>query len=239
MQVKMLEQEVEELKAEKPHIDALSSSYVDGDMESLISQLAALRSERDGLSTQQTALQQELNSINLTLQQKQSSIDSLSSREEDLSALVASHESTLLDKDAKLKAAESKLKDVEAKGREADVRLKEFEELVGTLKEALDAKTSKEDETAAVVRAKDMEIDQLNSRFTREMGDVIEQNKELSRQVDELRMAGQVSRASTNRSSYFDLPFKRKLLLFMKKGSMPVIQNDTNLKTPLLLFKLK
>jgi CAP-Gly domain-containing linker protein 1 len=209
-QVKSLELEVEELRSEKAVLEATllrrdtsSSAGLNGlthvaateDLEPILAELSNAKSERDATITQNKLLQQQIDSLNSIMHQKQTAIEENASREESLASQVASQDNDLKEKTSRLLELETKLKESETKCAEAEILARENSELVKTLKEAVAAKTSKEDETAAVVNAKDMEIAQLEARLKRDLLEANEQTRELTRQVDELRLAGQVCHA--------------------------------------------
>lgn len=80
--------------------------------------------------------------------------------------------------------SEARLNDLQAK-------IDDDDHLIGKLKEAVDAKSTEVGENEGIIRAKDSEIGLLDSRLKEASAELEEVRRELTHQIDELRLAGQ------------------------------------------------
>ena len=143
-----------------------------------MSQLRTVKHEREMALLQASTVRNEVTSIQRTLDDKQAKLDSVSASHADLMTQV----NVLTDSN----------RDSEARMRDLNGTLEEKQSLIETLKQAVDAKSSKEGEAANAVKAKEAEISLLEARNKRAAAEFEEERKELMLQVDELRKAGQV-----------------------------------------------
>ena len=144
----------------------------------MMSQLRTVKHEREMALLQASTVRNEVTSIQRTLDDKQAKLDSVSASHADLMTQV----NVLTDSN----------RDSEARMRDLNGTLEEKQSLIETLKQAVDAKSSKEGEAANAVKAKEAEISLLEARNKRAAAEFEEERKELMLQVDELRKAGQV-----------------------------------------------
>ena len=130
--------------------------------------------------------------------------DELSTRVSTLEAAAKIQERTLAERESKIESLERVAKestldltqlktDSENRQKELQSRLEDNEIMLKNLKEILTAKEGQETESGAVLATKDKEIALLESRIEKTSKEWEEERMELQRQVQELRLAGQVS----------------------------------------------
>lgn len=162
-----------------PMIDttpAADTSVLYGKIEHLADERDSLTKERDELSARVSTLEVATKTQERILAERESKIQSLER---------AVKESTL--DLTQLKA------DSENRQRELQSKLEDNEVMLKNLKEVLTVKEGQETESGAVLAAKDKEIALLESRVEKTSKEWEEERTDLQRQVQELRLAGQVS----------------------------------------------
>ena len=167
--------------AHSPLIDitpAADTSALREKIEHLTNDRDSLTKERDELSTRVSGLETAAKTQERTLAERESKIESLER---------AVKESTL--DLTQLKT------DSENRQKELQSKLEDNEQMLNNLKEVLTAKEGQETESGAVLAAKDKEIALLGSRIEKTSKEWEEERIELQRQVQELRLAGQVRRS--------------------------------------------
>lgn len=164
---------------EMPVTPGAENSALQAELDDLTGQLKQHKEEHEAVVIQLTTARNEQASTQRMLDDKQTKLDSLAQS----NASLASQVTTLQDAN----------RENDAKVRDLGAMVEEKEALVLTLKEAVDAKTSKEGEAAAAIKAKDVEIGLLETRIKRAIAEFDDERKELLGHVDELRKAGQVS----------------------------------------------
>ena len=165
--------------AHSPMIDttpAAETSALREKVEYLTKERDSLAQERDGLSIRISTLEAAAKTQERTLAERESKIESLER---------AVKESSLDLNQLKT--------DSENRQKELQSKLEDNEEMLKNLKEVLSAKEGQETESGAVLAAKDKEIALLESRVEKTSKEWEEERIELQRQVQELRLAGQVS----------------------------------------------
>lgn len=134
--------------------------------------------------------------------------DEFSMRVSTLEAAAKTQERTLAERESKIEALERAVKestldltqlktDSENRQKELQSKLQDNEAMLKNLKEVITAKEGQETESGAVLAAKDKEIALLESRVEKTSKEWEEERTELHRQVQELRLAGQVNHSST------------------------------------------
>ena len=182
--------------ANSPMIDttpAADPSVSDEKIEYLTKERDSLTKERDELSTRVFALETTAKAQERTLAERESKIESLER---------AVKESTL-------DLAQLKV-DSENRQKELQSKLEDNEEMLKNIKEVLTAKEGQETESGAVLAAKDKEIGLLENRVEKISKEWEEERTELQRQVQELRLAGQVNRFSPSAPNNFAYPLLRQ-----------------------------
>ena len=165
--------------ANSPMIDitpAADTSTLREKVEHLTKERDSLSQERDGLAIRISTLEVSAKTQERTLAERESKIESLER---------AVKESTL--DLTQLKT------DSENRQKELQSKLEDNEQMLKNLKEVLTAKEGQETESGAVLAAKDKEIVLLESRVEKTSKEWEEERTDLQRQVQELRLAGQVS----------------------------------------------
>ena len=165
--------------ANSPMIDitpAADTSTLREKVEHLTKERDSLSQERDGLAMRISTLEVSAKTQERTLAERESKIESLER---------AVKESTL--DLTQLKT------DSENRQKELQSKLEDNEQMLKNLKEVLTAKEGQETESGAVLAAKDKEIVLLESRVEKTSKEWEEERTDLQRQVQELRLAGQVS----------------------------------------------
>ena len=130
--------------------------------------------------------------------------DELATRVSTLETAAKTQERTLAERGSKIESLERAVKestldltqlktDSENRQKELQSKLEDNEEMLKNLKEVLTAKEGQETESGAVLATKDKEIMLLESRVERVTKEWEEERTELQSQVQELRLAGQVS----------------------------------------------
>lgn len=166
--------------AHSPMIDitpAAESSVIREKVEYLTKERDSLTQERDGLSMRVSTLEAAAKTQERALAERESKIESLERAV----------------KEASLDLIQLKT-DSENRQKELQSKLEDNEEMLKNLKEVLTAKEGQETESGAVLAAKDKEITLLQTRTEKASKEWEEERTELQRQVQELRLAGQVSR---------------------------------------------
>ena len=182
--------------AKSPMIDttpAADPSVSDEKIEYLTKERDSLTKERDELSTRVFALETTAKTQERTLAERESKIESLER---------AVKESTLDLTQLKV--------DSENRQKELQSKLEDNEEMLKNIKEVLTAKEGQETESGAVLAAKDKEIGLLENRIEKISKEWEEERTELQRQVQELRLAGQVNRFSPSAPNNFAYPLLRQ-----------------------------
>ena len=182
--------------ANSPMIDttpAADPSVSDEKIEYLTKERDSLTKERDELSTRVFALETTAKTQERTLAERESKIESLER---------AVKESTLDLTQLKV--------DSENRQKELQSKLEDNEEMLKNIKEVLTAKEGQETESGAVLAAKDKEIGLLENRVEKISKEWEEERTELQRQVQELRLAGQVNRFSPSAPNNFAYPLLRQ-----------------------------
>lgn len=156
---------------------AVDTSALRDKIENLTKERDSLTQERDGLSTRVSTLEGAAKTQERTLAERESKIESLER---------AVKESTLDLTQFKT--------DSENRQKELQSKLEDNEQMVKNLKEVLTAKEGQETESGAILAAKDKEVALLESRIEKASKEWEEERTELQRQVQELRLAGQVSK---------------------------------------------
>ena len=121
-----------------------------------------------------------------------------------LEVSAKTQERTLAERESKIESLERAVKestldltqlktDSENRQKELQSKLEDNEQMLKNLKEVLTAKEGQETESGAVLAAKDKEIVLLESRVEKTSKEWEEERTDLQRQVQELRLAGQVS----------------------------------------------
>ena len=169
--------------AHSPMIDitpAADTSALHEKIEHLIEERNSLTKERDEFSIRVSTLEAAAKTQERTLAERESKIESLER---------AVKESTL--DLTQLKT------DSENRQKELQSKLQDNEAMLKSLKEVITAKEGQESESGAVLAAKDKEIALLESRVEKTSKEWEEERTDLQRQVQELRLAGQVGSSST------------------------------------------
>ena len=165
--------------AHSPMIDitpAAETSALREKFENLTEERDSLAHERDGLSMRVSILDAAAKTQERTLAERESKIESL-----ERAVKESSLDLTRLKTDS-----ENRQKDLQSK-------FEDNEQMLKNLKEVLTAKEGQENESGAVLAAKDKEIALLESRVEKTSKEWEEERSELQRQVQELRLAGQVN----------------------------------------------
>lgn len=188
LQVDRLKGQLEALEKENALLQAAAAHQPpspDGDVTVLQaeladakSQLQSVKDERNSLLSQLSSSKGEVTSLTRVSEDRQTKLETLTKSNTELTAQFAS-----------LQDAQ---RETEAKVKDLTSTVSEKDDLIQTLKSTLDAKTSKEGEASAAAKAKDAEIEHLQSRIKRAAADFDVERKELQYQVEELRNAGQV-----------------------------------------------
>ncbi|KAG8970030.1 hypothetical protein FRC03_011829 [Tulasnella sp. 419] len=174
----LLKNELELKNTEPPSTPPSETTPVNtAELDVLKDELEKLKAEHEGVLSKLQTSQQAVESHLRDIKEKEAKIDTLNVSAKETSSRVDALEGSLKETQSKLKDSEELIKDKDS--------------LISTLKEAVDAKASKEDETASALRAKDAEIELLESRIQKLMADFEEEKKYLNSQVNELRLAGQ------------------------------------------------
>ena len=129
--------------------------------------------------------------------------DEFSMRVSTLEAAAKTQERTLAERESKIESLERAVKesaldltqlktDSENRQKELQSKLQDNEAMLKSLKEVITAKEGQETESGAVLAAKDKEIALLESRVEKTSKEWEEERTDLQRQVQELRLAGQV-----------------------------------------------
>ena len=166
--------------AHSPMIDitpAAETSALREKVEYLTKERDSLTRERDALSTRVSALEAAAKTQERMLAERESKIESLERAV----------------KESNLDLTQLK-NDSENRQKELQSKLEDNEQMLKNLKEVLTAKEGQETESGAVLAAKDKEIVLLESRVEKSSKEWEEERTELQRQVQELRLAGQVSK---------------------------------------------
>lgn len=180
-QVESLEKEnslLQSAVASQPTVEQTDNTALQNELSDALKQVQVVKEERDTALSQLSTARNETASAQRIVEDKQAKIDSLSQSNTSLTTQVNGLQDSA-------REAETKTKDLTA-------IVDEKESLIKTLKEAVEAKAGKEDEAAAAIKAKDVEIGLLESRIKRAAADFDDERKDLLTQVDELRTAGQV-----------------------------------------------
>jgi len=168
--------------------------------------------------------------------------DEFSMRVSTLEATAKTQERTLAERESRIESLERAVKesaldltqlktDSENRQKELQSKLQDNEEMLKNLKEVITAKEGQETESGAVLVAKDKEIALLESRVEKTSKEWEEERTELQRQVQELRLAGQVSRFFyTPQVISLTINTDRKLLACMKSDWGTARRNAMNLK---------
>jgi len=133
--------------------------------------------------------------------------DELSARVSSLEAAAKTQERALAERESKIESLERTVKestldltqlktDSENRQKELQSKLEDNEQMLKNLKEVLTAKEGQETESGAVLATKDKEIVLLESRIEKTSKEWEEERTDLQRQVQELRLAGQVNHFS-------------------------------------------
>ena len=165
--------------ARSPMIDttpAADTPTLHEKIEHLTKERESLAKEREELSTRVSTLEMAAKTQERTLAERESKIESLERAVKE-SALDLTQLKT--DSENRQKELQSKLQDNEA--------------MLKNLKEVLTVKEGQETESGVTLAAKDKEIALLESRIGKTSKEWEEEKTELQRQVQELRLAGQVS----------------------------------------------
>ena len=165
--------------AHSPMIDttpAADTSTLHEKLEHLMEERNSLTRERDEFSIRVSTLEATIKTQERALAERESRIESLER---------AVKESTL--DLTQLKT------DSENRQKELQSKLQDNEAMLKNLKEVITAKEGQETESGAVLVAKDKEIALLENRVENNSKEWEEERTELQRQVQELRLAGQVS----------------------------------------------
>ena len=165
--------------ANSPMIDttpAADTSALNEKIEHLAGERDSLTKERDELSTRVSALETAAKTQERTLAERESKIESLERAVKESTLDLTQHKT-----------------DSENRQKELQSKLEDNEEMLKNLKEVLTAKEGQETESGAVLAAKDKEITLLESRMEEMSKEWEEERTELQIQVQELRLAGQVS----------------------------------------------
>lgn len=156
--------------------------------------------------------------------------DTFSTRVSALEATAKTQERTLAERESKVESLERAVKesaldltqlktDSENRQKELQSKLQDNEEMLKNLKEALTVKEGQETESGAVLAAKDKEIALLESRIEKSSKEWEEEKTELQIQVQELRLAGQVSLPPPPpRAILLTIAINRKPSACMKSG---------------------
>ncbi|KAG8956234.1 hypothetical protein FRC04_004311 [Tulasnella sp. 424] len=179
-QVESLEKEnslLQSAVASQPTVEQTDNTALQNELSDALKQVQVVKEERDTALSQLSTARNETASAQRIVEDKQAKIDSLSQSNSSLTTQVNGLQDSA-------REAETKVKDLTA-------IVDEKESLIKTLKEAVEAKAGKEDEAAAAIKAKDVEIGLLESRIKRAAADFEDERKDLFNQVDELRTAGQ------------------------------------------------
>ena len=165
--------------AHSPMIDttpAAETSALREKVEHLTKERDSLAQERDGLTMRVSTLESAAKTQERTLAERESKIESL-----ERAVKESSLDLTQLKTDS------------ENRQKELQSKLEDNEQMLKNLKEVLSTKEGQETESGAVLAAKDKEIVLLGSRIEKTSNEWEEERTELQRQVQELRLAGQVS----------------------------------------------
>ena len=203
--------------ANSPMIDtipAADTSALNEKIEHLSGERDSLTKERDELSTRVSALETGAKAQERALAERESKIESLER---------AVKESTL--DLTQLKT------DSENRQKELQSKLEDNEEMLKNLKEVLTAKEGQETESGAILVAKDKEITLLESRMEKMSKEWEEERTELQIQVQELRLAGQVSLSLSVHLIPDHYRANRKPLVCMKNDWGTAKRNAMNSKT--------
>ncbi|KAI0266879.1 hypothetical protein BC834DRAFT_873993 [Gloeopeniophorella convolvens] len=168
-----LHDRVAELEAENQRLNIVVSGLQGEELEHG-RRTESMREDRDQALARVTELETSVKSVERNLHDRDLKIEVL---ERSLSNAAADTEKTRNDGEARMRDLQSLLEDKEA--------------LLSSLKESLESKEGAENETHALITAKDTEIGLLEARVKKAYAELEEERKELGGQVDALRHAGQ------------------------------------------------
>ena len=190
---------------------SVSSVHSSSHTAELQAHIDRLQSRLDSLDYENKRLRDEsANSNDRELSEAKSCVETLQAQREEtmkrisqLETQVKTTERSVNERNSRVESLERQLSqsaaDSERQKAEADNRLKDLqaklddgESMVKNLKEAIVAKEGLENQNDSVLKAKNAEINLLESRLQKVSADWDQDKKELGAQVDELRQAGQV-----------------------------------------------
>lgn len=205
--------------ANSPIIDTTPAA----DTSTLNEKIGYLTNERDSLTKERDDLSMRVSTLEVAAKTQERALAERESKIESLERAV---------KEATLDFTQLKT-DSENRQKELQSKLEDNEEMLKNLKEVLTAKEGQETESGAILAAKDKEVTLLESRIEKMSKELEEERNELQGQVQELRLAGQVSSFFPSAPNPLAHHYHagRKPSACTKSDWGVVKQNATNLKT--------